>query len=127
METSDEILNIIEKVLRDERRKAFLNAKYHKDNGDKYHYAHFFNGKVREVIKIQRLVNKLRHFRVENIKHKSYCCGAPIYYRIFEFPDGSYSKEPVCSKCGKFPEASPHAIRKVKRMLDRGELFGKKD
>ena len=56
----------------------------------------------------------------EKTKNKSYCCKKPIYIEKIGDVDGNYSERPYCSKCLKFPEASPGAIKKVQEILAKG-------
>lgn len=57
----------------------------------------------------------------EKTKNKSYCCNRPIYIEKICDKDGS-SERPYCSKCLKFPEASPEAKKRVKHLLDTGQV-----
>lgn len=58
----------------------------------------------------------------EKTKIKSNCCNKPIYIEKIGDIHGNYSERPYCSKCLKFPEATPEAIKNIKRLLDNGLL-----
>jgi hypothetical protein len=59
----------------------------------------------------------------EKTKNKSYCCNKPIYIEKIGDIDGNYSERPYCSKCLKFPEASPEAWAKLKHKVDTGQIL----
>lgn len=58
----------------------------------------------------------------EKTKNKSYCCNRPIYIEKICDEDGS-SERPYCSKCLKFPKASPEALAKLKHKVDTGQIL----
>ena len=59
----------------------------------------------------------------EKTKNKSYCCKAKIYIEKIGDSEGARSERPYCSKCLKFPEASPEAWAKLKHKVDTGQIL----
>lgn len=58
----------------------------------------------------------------EKTKKKSYCCNKPIYIEKIGDADGYQSERPYCSKCLKFPPASPEAIKRIQGILQNGGI-----